>query len=135
MPERRTINGELCERVERPGDLRLMDIVYGECDHAGHGFHRGTLLERYQGMAREPPDGERIRVEGWKLTPAPAAHMGRDALFTDQDVVDGFVWRVVDEARDDARDALENKILENEAAIRAIWTSQIHPERIVKVRG
>ena len=124
MPERRTINGELCERVERPEDLKLMDIVYGECDHAGHGFHRGALLERYDGMAREPPAGEIIRVEGWKLSPKPARHLGHDALFTDQDVVDGFAWRVVDEARDDEQYTLENAIVASEASLRAAMIAQ-----------
>ena len=111
--------------MERPGDLQAHDVIYSACDGCPGEYHRGWLVRR----------NERFN-DGWVLEPAPG-HVRRDTNFivADRSVPDGYVWKPVDEARDDEQDRLENAIVNNEAGLRAAMIKRWHPERIVKVPG
>lgn len=89
MPERRIINGEPCEKVERAGDLRQFEVVYSSCLRCPGKFHRGWLTRRAP------------KNDGWVLEPSPQ-HLSDDQFFVVADSsIPGYVWRPADEARDD----------------------------------
>lgn len=128
MPERKTINGELCERVERFGDLRRFDITYDTaCDKCHRPACRAMLFELVE------TDEEHGVGVAWELQP-PCYEPGDGYIsgIGPSMVAEGRVWRVV-EARDDAADEIEQREVEVRAAIRAIRVATFEPERIVKV--
>lgn len=92
---------ELAERMERADQLRPFDIVYVRCDYHPGRFHRGVLFMRMPDFWGETSNGIRCRESGWELQPHPKSHPPGRLVVTDSSVPQGYVWRVVDELRDD----------------------------------
>ncbi len=98
MAEQKTINGELCERVPGPLDLRVADLIYIYCfpqpSHpvfpGGCGtFHRGIVI----GYEAERRTRGVIVEHVWTFAPIASCNGGN--AISHGAFVGGGVWRVV----------------------------------------
>lgn len=118
MPERRLFGTELAERMERADQLKERDIVFTRCSFCKGVWHRGWLVERVDGLVGFGQDGVMRLASGWKMEPNPHPLAGSSARFiiADDSVPAGYVWRVIDEKRDDVVYETELQATEEYAA-------------------
>jgi hypothetical protein len=99
MSERRIINGELCEQVTNPANLRLMDIIYIDCPWHPRIFHRGCLIGYLNNVPTRTVNSEGQISSGWEFMPKPATHPNATTIMVSDDSArEGLVWRVAYDA-------------------------------------